>query len=200
VVTEEDRAELMERLLITFVCSLALAFSAKALLAETIEEKAQLCAACHGEDGIPPEQSFPVPVIWGQNLGYLLFQLRDFKSGARKSEVMSPIADALPHEDLTALAQYFSKKPWPKPREPHPSADIPAQRASAWVVCASCHQDGFIGGGMQPRLAGQERAYLEKTMSEFQSGARGNNPGMTDLMKSLTPQDISALAAWLSAM
>jgi len=37
-------------------------------------------------------------------------------------------------------------------------------------------------------------------MTEFQSSARGNNPGMTDLMKSLTPQDISALAAWLSAM
>jgi cytochrome c553 len=53
---------------------------------------------------------------------------------------------------------------------------------------------------MQPRLAGQERAYLEKTMTEFQGGGRNNNPGMTELMKSLTPQDISVLAAWLSAM
>src|ERR1700722_9334220 len=190
----------MRRHRIVFAFALALVIPAAAGHAETIEEKAQLCAACHGEDGVPPEKSYPVPIIWGQNLGFLLFQLRDFKSGARKSEVMSPIADALPHEDLTALAQYFSKKPWPKPREPHPSADTPAQRASAWVVCASCHQDGFIGGGMQPRLAGQERAYLEKTMSEFQSGTRGNNPGMTDLMRSLTPQDISALAAWLAAM
>jgi cytochrome c553 len=185
--------------------ALALAISVPAARGESIEEKAQLCAACHGEDGVPPEQSFPVPLIWGQNLGYLLFQLRDFKSGSRKSDVMTPIAQALPHDDLTALAQYFANKPWPK-RQPQqasadpPAAGPPAQRAGAWVVCASCHQDGFVGGGMQPRLAGQERGYLEKTMTEFQKGERSNNPGMTDLMKSLTPQDISALAAWLSAM
>jgi cytochrome c553 len=168
--------------------------------AETIEEKAQLCAACHGESGVPPEQSFPVPIIWGQSLGYLLFQLRDFKSGSRHSEVMTPIAQALPHEDLTALAQYFSQKPWPKRPASQGSADPPARDSTAWVVCASCHQTGFVGGGMQPRLAGQERAYLAKTMTEFQSGARSNNPGMTELMKSLTPQDIAAVAAWLSAM
>ena len=157
--------------------------------AETIEEKAQVCAACHGENGVPPEQSFPVPVIWGQNLGYLFFQLRDFKSGTRKNEVMSPIAETLQRDDLMALAQYFSKKPWPKLQQPHPTADVAAlaQRANASVVCTSCHQDGFIGDGTQPRLAGQERGYLEKTMTDFRSGARGNNPGMTDLMKAITP-------------
>jgi cytochrome c553 len=169
---------------------------------ETIEEKAQVCAACHGENGVPPEQSFPVPVIWGQNLGYLFFQLRDFKSGTRKNDVMSPVVEGLPRDDLMALAQYFSKKPWPRLQQPHPPAGAAAlaQRANASVVCTSCHQDGFIGEGTQPRLAGQERSYLEKTMTEFQSAARSNNPGMTDLMKSLTPQDISALAAWLAAM
>src|SRR3984957_15900751 len=163
----------MRRHRIVFAFALALVIPAAAGHAESIEEKAQLCAACHGEDGVPPEQSFPVPIIWGQNLGYLLFQLRDFKSGARKSDVMTPIAQALPHEDLTALAQYFAKKPWPKQREPQsqpqPPADPPARRAGAWMACGSCHQDGFVGGGMQPRLAGQERAYLEKTMAEFQS-------------------------------
>ena len=170
--------------------------------AENIEEQAHFCAACHGENGVPLEQFFPVPVIWGQNLGYLFFQLRDFKSGTRKNDVMSPIIEALPREDLMALAQYFSKKPWPKLPQPHPPDDVAAlaQRANASVVCTSCHQSGFIGEGTQPRLAGQDRRYLEKTMTEFQSGARGNNPGMTDLMKALTLQDISALAAWLSAM
>jgi cytochrome c553 len=37
-------------------------------------------------------------------------------------------------------------------------------------------------------------------MSDFRSGARGNNPGMTDLMKAITAADTAALAAWLSAM
>ena len=53
-------------------------------------EKAKLCATCHGEQGIPINKQ--TPVIWGQNEGYLYLQLRDFKSGARKNALMSPIA------------------------------------------------------------------------------------------------------------
>jgi cytochrome c553 len=177
------------------------AFSSAAV-AQSIEEKAQVCAACHGENGVPPEQPFPVPVIWGQNLGYLIFQLRDFKSGARKNDNMSPIAEALDPSDLMPLAQYFAKKKWPALQQKQPAADVAAvaQRANAAVVCTSCHQEGFKGDGTQPRLAGQVAAYLQKTMTDFSTGARGNNPGMSALMKGITAQDIAALAAWLAAM
>ena len=190
----------MSRLSILF--ALMLAAASLAAHAQTVEDKAQVCAACHGDNGVPPQQSVPVPVIWGQNLGYLFFQLRDFKSGSRKSDVMSPIAAGLERSDLMALAQYFAKKPWPRLQQPHPPAEVAAlaQRANASVVCTSCHQDGFIGDGTQPRLAGQVSGYLQRTMMDFQRGARGNNPGMTDLMRSLTPKDIAALAVWLGAM
>ena len=106
--------------------------SLAAAQAETIEEKAQVCTACHGENGVPPAQQFPVPVIWGQNLGYLFFQLRDFKSGARKNDQMTPIAQSLEQSDLMPLAQYFSKKPWPNLQQPKPPADVltRAQRAN----------------------------------------------------------------------
>ena len=190
----------MRKLLVPFALALSvLPFAARA---ETIEEKAQICAACHGDNGVPAEQAVPVPVIWGQNLGYLFFQLRDFKTGARKNEVMSPVVESLAREDLMALAQYFSKKPWPRLTQPRPPADVAAlaQRANASVVCTSCHQEGFLGDGTQPRLAGQVGKYLDKTMTDFRSGARGNNPGMTDLMKAITPADSAALAAWLGAM
>jgi len=192
----------MKQTSVLFACVLVVTALSFAAHAQNIEEKAQVCAACHGENGTPTKQTVPVPVIWGQNLGYLFFQLRDFKSGARKSDLMGPVAQGLERSDLMALAQYFSKKPWPKLQQPHPSAEIAAvaQRANASVVCTSCHQDGFVGEGTQPRLAGQERAYLQKTMTDFQSGVRGNNPGMTDLMKSLTAQQIDALAAWLAGM
>jgi len=190
----------MKRLSIPF--ALALTVLPFAAHGQSIEEKAQICAACHGENGVPQQQAFPVPVIWGQNLGYLFFQLRDFKSGARKNDQMTPIAEGLEREDLMALAQYFSKKPWPNLQQPHAPADEAAlaRRANASVVCTSCHQEGFIGEGTQPRLAGQNRAYLEKTMTDFRTGARGNNPGMTDLMKGLTEQQIGALATWLAGM
>jgi len=170
--------------------------------AQSIEEKAQICAACHGENGVPTPQAFPVPVIWGQNLGYLFFELRDFKSGARKNDQMSPVAEALDSADLMPLAGYFATKPWPNLQQPQAAADAAAQaqRVSASVVCTSCHQETFKGDSTQPRLAGQERAYLQKTMLDFASGARANNPGMTGFMKGLTEQDIAALAAWLAGM
>ncbi len=168
--------------------------------AETIEEKAQLCAACHGEDGVP--QAFPVPIIWGQNLGYLFFQLRDFKSGARKNEQMAAVVETLEPGDLMALAQYFSNKPWPDLQQKPPAADVAAAatRIGVSVVCTSCHREGLKGEGTLPRLAGQVRAYLQKTMADFACGARANNPGMTSFMKHLTEDEIAALAAYLAAL
>jgi cytochrome c553 len=187
---------------LSVVIFVAFAALPSAVAAQSIEEKAQICAACHGENGVPPEQSFPVPVIWGQNLGYLFFQLRDFKSGARRNEQMTPIADALEREDLMLLAQYFSKKPWPNLEQPHPANDIAAvaRRVNASVVCTSCHLEGFKGDSTQPRLAGQVRAYLQKTMTDFSTDSRGNNPGMTGFTKGLTEPEIAAMAAWLAAM
>src|SRR5690242_15437227 len=61
--------------------------------AQSIDEKAQLCAGCHGENGIPQQKIWPV--IWGAQQGYLYVQLRDFKSGARKDDIMGPIAQSL---------------------------------------------------------------------------------------------------------
>src|ERR1700756_4865976 len=75
--------------------------------AQTIEDKVQACAACHGDNGIPPDKSWPV--IWGQHQGYLYLQLRDFKSGARKSDIMGPIAQGLERDDMLALGLYFSQ-------------------------------------------------------------------------------------------
>jgi cytochrome c553 len=192
----------MNRLSVPLALVLVLLVPPVTANAQSIEEKAQICAACHGEAGVPPEQPFPVPVIWGQNLGYLFFQLRDFKTGARKNDVMTPIAETLERGDLMALAQYFSKRPWPNLQQKQPPAEeaVEAERANTSVVCTSCHQHGFLGDSTQPRLAGQESAYLQKTMTDFADGARANNPGMTGFMKGLTAQDIHALADWLAAM
>jgi len=186
----------------SFSFVLALTLLSAAAHAQSIEEKAQICATCHGENGVPVEQPFPGPVIWGQQLGYLFFELRDFKSGARKNEQMTPIAEGLEREDLMPLAQYFSKKSWPNLQQPRPPADTVAvaRRVNASVVCTSCHQEGFKGDSAQPRLAGQVRAYLHKTMTDFKSGARANNPGMTAFMKGLTEQEIAAMAAYLTGL
>jgi cytochrome c553 len=168
--------------------------------AQTIEEKAQACSACHGESGVPIDNL--TPVIWGQNEGYLYLQLRDFKSGRRKNEIMAPMAAALEKDDMKALAAYFTKLKWPDLQQPSAPKDISgkAQSAIASIGCIGCHLDQFQGDGTTARLAGQRREYLEKTMREFRDGTRGNNPGMSDLMKATPADDIAPLAQYLAGL
>ena len=46
-------------------------------------DAALVCVACHGEAGVPIDPA--IPVIWGQNEGYLYLQLRDMKAGLAQS-------------------------------------------------------------------------------------------------------------------
>lgn len=180
--------------------SLALATSVELAKAESIEEKIKICAGCHGEDGKPVDKT--IPTIWGQQQGYLYIQLRDFKRGDRRNEIMQPIASTMERADMLAIAEYFSQKPWPdlgQPRAPKQVADG-AIRANASVGCTGCHLDHFQGDGTVARLAGMSRDYLSKTMDDFRSRARGNNPGMTDLMLATSPDDLAALAEYLAGL
>jgi cytochrome c553 len=168
--------------------------------AQPIEEKAQICSACHGEAGIPQEKT--TPVIWGQNEGYLYLNLRDFNKGSRKNDQMSPIAADLTKDDMKALAAYFSKLKWPQLQQPSPPKDVSGKALAAIgsVGCTSCHLDQFQGDGTTARLAGQQQPYLQQTMLAFRDGSRGNNPGMSDLMKATSPDDIDAISQYVSAL
>jgi len=168
--------------------------------AQTIDEKAQACAGCHGENGVPQQKL--IPVIWGQQQGYLYLQLRDFKSGARKNDIMGPLAQTLERDDMMALAAYFSQKAWPSLQQPRPPADVSARAVQAMtaVGCNTCHQSEYQGEGTQPRLAGQTKDYLQQSMLEFRNRSRANNPGMSDLMLAISEDDIAACAAYLAGL
>ena len=169
-------------------------------IAETTEDKAAVCSGCHGEKGIPIEKN--IPVIWGQMEGYLYLELRDFKKGARKNEIMSQIVADMDRDTMAELAAYFAAKPSPALRQASASESDAktAQTANSSGGCSGCHLDQFQGTGTAPRLSGQNHDYLLKTMTEFRSGERGNNPGMTSLMKATSETDIAALANYLAGL
>jgi cytochrome c553 len=171
-----------------------------ALAAENLEATAQVCAGCHGEAGIPQEKT--TPVIWGQNEGYLYLQLRDFKSGARKNDQMSAIAATLEKDDMKALAAHFSKLKWPDLQQSSASKDVASRALAAIgaIGCPACHLEQFQGDGTTARLAGQQHAYLQKTMTEFRDRSRGNNPGMSDLLGTASPEDIAAISQYLAGL
>ena len=174
--------------------------SQNAVAQDPIEAKAKACAPCHGEAGIPIQKN--IPVIWGQNAGYLIYQLRDFKSGARKNDIMSPIAATIDPADVSKLAIYFSKLKWPNLQQPPAPAEVAtkAQSVSSSVGCPGCHLAYFQGDGTTARLAGQNHDYLLKTMNDFRDKTRGNNPGMSDLMKSISTDDIAVLGQYIAGL
>jgi cytochrome c553 len=178
------------------------AWEASAQTAETssIEQKAAVCSACHGANGIPISKD--IPVIWGQHAGYIFVELRDFQTGARKNDMMAPIVKDLTHADMLALGEYFDAKPWPDLNQPRAPANVTAdaQGIAASGQCPQCHLGGYLGASTTPRLAGQSTDYLRHTMEDFHTGTRGNNPWMAALLKTDTDADINALAKYLGGL
>jgi cytochrome c553 len=48
-----------------------------------------------------------------------------------------------------------------------------------------------------PRVRGQTPAYRTRTISEFHDGKRGNSPGMADLLRAYSTDDVKAIVAYL---
>jgi cytochrome c553 len=69
-------------------------------------EKARACAVCHGPVGVSVQPD--APNLAGQPALYLIAQLRAYRSGTRKHEVMAVMAKALTDDDITQLAAWFS--------------------------------------------------------------------------------------------
>ena len=67
--------------------------------------KALACQACHGLDGLAKLPD--APHLSGQNPVYLEKALKDYRSGARRHEVMSIAVKALSDEDIRDLAAYY---------------------------------------------------------------------------------------------
>ena len=182
------------------VLAVILNVRATPLHAQSVEEKTQVCAGCHGADGKPIDKT--IPTIWGQQAGYIYIELRDFKRGDRKSDIMQPIASSMERQDMLDIAQYLSAKPWPDLGQPRAPKDVAerAMSANRSVGCTGCHLDHFQGDGTVSRLAGMDKDYLLKQMTDFRTRARGNNPGMSDLMIATSPDDLAALAQYVAGL
>ena len=75
-----------------------------ATLAKTGKAKFSMCAGCHGAKA---QGNGAFPRLAGQHPGYLITQLKNFKSGARKGGPMPTMVAQLSVADITALAAYL---------------------------------------------------------------------------------------------
>jgi cytochrome c553 len=185
-----------------FVMGLSALASASACVADPAagKEKAEICAGCHGENGV--SQTENIPSLAGQPDQFTQWQLVFFRGGARKNELMQPIAEQISNEDVRILGAYFASLTPPKDAKPDDNPDLSKKGAEAAVGrrCASCHGDTFAGTKAVARLAGQREEYLIKALHDYKSGARSGGAGaaMTDVAYPLSDEEIAALAHYLA--
>ncbi|MEA2830027.1 MAG: hypothetical protein QOF22_775 [Bradyrhizobium sp.] len=181
------------------IAALALVLIASSARAETLEERAAPCLACHGERGQSETEN--TPSLGGQQAPYALIQLFMFREKLRTFEPMNEMAKALTDDDLRLFSEFIGKLP-----KPTPPADAPdparLQRAQALVQqhrCNNCHNVDFSGRDNVPRLADQREDYLAKTMLEYKDNSRHGYDGtMADVLQPVTKDQIADLAYFLA--
>src|SRR5260370_4997854 len=97
------------------ITALAFVAIASSVNAETLEERAAPCLACHGEHGQSETEN--TPSLGGQQPPYALIQLFMFREKLRVFEPMNDIAKALSDDDLRAFSDFAGKLPMPKTPE-----------------------------------------------------------------------------------
>lgn len=138
------------------------------------EQKAAMCAGCHGAGGKSANAQFPN--LAAQQPAYIVNQLKAFKSGSRTSSMMAGMAASLSDDDMANLAAYF--------------ADQPAAKAGG---------EAGAGNGQFPRLAGQQPDYLVKQLTNFKDGSRKASH-MQAIAATLSEDDMKALAAYFGSL
>lgn len=219
----------MKKTLLTFSMALASASISPILHAEgnihAGKEKAASCGSCHGEQGNSQVATFPK--LAQQHASYLVKQLQAFKNGERKDAMMSPMAMSLSDQDMADIAVYYADQdishndlPVLDNDDDEPAANtendiqkLIAQGSDLYrngdlsrevSACIACH--GPMGEGNKPAafpsLKSQHADYLIKTLNDFKSGARSNNPEnmMHMIAKKMSPEEIKAVAYRISMM
>jgi cytochrome c553 len=162
------------------------------------KEKAAQCAACHGEDGNSPSGAFPI--LAGQTQRYIYLQLKDYKEGRRKNDLMSPMAANLSKKDMQDLAAYFAaQKPKPTGFKADPEKVAKGKQVAADALCPMCHLGGFSGQNEVPRVAGQHQEYIYAQLIAFKKKERTNDAGnMTSVVKTIPDSDLEAMSHYIA--
>jgi cytochrome c553 len=187
------------RKITTMALALAFALLAPAKAAETIEQRAVTCFACHGERGQSEMEN--TPSLGGQQSPYALIQLFMFREKLRTFEPMNDMAKSFTDDDLQKFADFIAKLP-----KPQPPSDVgdPARMQKGLALaqanrCNSCHNADFSGKENVPRLANQREDYLNKTLAEYKDNSRHGYDGtMADVMGSVTKEQIPDLVYYIS--
>jgi cytochrome c553 len=177
----------------------ALAFAVP-VIAQTYEEKLQLCNTCHGEDGNSKMEK--IPSIAGQPAFYILNQIFLMREGVRQVEAMAPFVKDLTDTDLDRLSKHYAGLPAKPSGEPiDPALAKRGAEISTRRRCGSCHLPNLAGQDQMARLAKQRIDYMIPTLKSYRDAPRpGADTAMSGAIVGATDDDIAALAHYAASM
>jgi cytochrome c553 len=170
------------------------------------------CVVCHGKQGrATPDGYFPR--IAGKPEGYLYHQLLNFRDGRRSYPQMGTLIEHLTDDYLREMAAHFAalQLPYPAPLPPQASATVlergrqlvqQGDAARRIPACVQCHGAAMTGVAPAiPGLLGLPRDYLNSQLGAWATGQRrAQAPDcMAQIARQLTPDEVSAVSAWLAA-
>ena len=157
-----------------------------------------LCVYCHGEDGNSVQEN--IPNLAGQNPVYLLTQIQKFGDGRRNDAFMSGLIKSLKNEDRINMAVYYATMT-PHSEQTSDKNRVELGRKRYLANCIGCHGPQAAGNKSIARLAGQRVTYLSLALNNYRTGKISRlDPVMTQVVRKLAPDDIPALAAYLSTL
>ena len=172
------------------------------------QAKSALCATCHGADG--NSQLSINPKLAGQNAGYLVKQLKDYKSGARVNPTMTAMVAALTDQDVLDIAAWYSSQQVsllgadPETLELGETLYRAGIKDLSVAACSACHSPTGNGNGPAgfPSLSGQHSEYTLLQLKAFRAGERQNDSSamMRSVVERLTDKELEALASYVSGL
>jgi len=147
------------------------------------------CAGCHGRDGNSGNSKNPR--LAGLDADYLFLSTNAYKDGSREHGVMAEAVATLRDKDVKDLAAFYASK------EPKALPMRKPLTIGEWEErCNRCHgPKGNSRDERFPILAGQNEAYLARTMKLFHGGERANEM-MFAMSFLMSESDIRNLAAY----
>ena len=163
-------------------------------IAQSLQERLQLCGTCHGENGNSKMEK--IPSLAGQPELFLTNQMILFRERLRQSEAMAPFAKGLTDAEIIALAAHYSKlAPEPSPEPVDQALVARGAELARTMHCGSCHLPDYVGREQMPRLAHQRIDYTIDSLLAYRAGSRyGIDTSMNGVMYGASDQDIRALA------
>jgi cytochrome c553 len=206
------------RTLLSILCAMALllplrtAWAQAATVPDTIEQRMQACAACHGKQGEGLKKNEYHPRLAGKPTLYLYNQLANFRDKRREYPIMNYMVAFLSDTYLYEIADYYAKlaPPLPPPTTRASAQEmalggklvIEGDTARGLPSCISCHGKALTGlEPAIPGLVGLYPPYISSQLGAWKDNKRhAMAPDcMHDVAQKLTPADIGAITAWLVA-